>query len=116
MLRLPRLLALAVVLVGTLVPFLLMLTAVRHVPAPRAGVVATLEPVLAALIAWPAHGEALSGAQIAGGFLVIAAVAWVQAHPPDLDREAAPPYVDAGRASLFAARRDRGVADEAAHG
>jgi len=85
-------LALGVVVIGTLVPFLLMLSAVRHVPASRAGVVATLEPVLAALIAWPVHGEALSVVQVAGGLAVIGAVAWVQSHPPDLDHESAPPY------------------------
>jgi drug/metabolite transporter (DMT)-like permease len=84
-------LALGVVVLGTLIPFLLMLTAVRHVPATRAGVVATLEPVLAALIAWPVHDEALSAPQVGGGLLVIAAVAWVQSHPPDFDRESAPP-------------------------
>jgi drug/metabolite transporter (DMT)-like permease len=82
-------LAAGVVLVGTLVPFVLMLTAVRHVPASRAGVVATLEPVLAALIAWPVHGEALAGPQILGGLLVVVAVVWVQTHPP-LEQESAP--------------------------
>ena len=83
-------LAAGVVLIGTVVPFVLMLTAVRHVPASRAGVVATLEPVLAALIAWPVHGESLAIPQILGGVLVVAAVVWVQTHPP-LEQEAAPP-------------------------
>jgi drug/metabolite transporter (DMT)-like permease len=84
-------LGLGVVVIGTLVPFLLMLAAVRHVPAPRAGVVATLEPVLAALIAWPVHGEALAASQLLGGLLVVGAVVWVQTHRPDLAHESAPP-------------------------
>ena len=94
-------LAAGVVLVGTLIPFVLMLTAVRHVPASRAGVVATLEPVLAAMIAWPVHGEALAAPQIAGGLLVVAAVVWVQTHPP-LEQESAPERRARGRSSAVA--------------
>jgi drug/metabolite transporter (DMT)-like permease len=54
------------------------------------GVVATLEPVLATAIAWAVHGEALAAMQIAGGALVVVAVAWVQAHPPAPEVEAVP--------------------------
>ena len=42
------LLAAGVIVVGTLLPFICMVAALRHIPAPRAAVVATLEPVLAA--------------------------------------------------------------------
>ena len=84
------LLGLGVVLVGTLVPFVLMVEALRHVPAPRAAIVSTLEPVLAAGFAWVIHDEALTAVQIAGGALVLAAVVWVQAHAPDPEAEAAP--------------------------
>ena len=83
------------------VVFALMLTAVRHVPASRAGVVATLEPVLAAMIAWPVHGEALAAPQIAGGLLVVTAVVWVQTHPP-LEQESAPERRARGRSSAVA--------------
>lgn len=72
------LLALGVIVIGTLVPFALMVAAVRHIPASRAAVVATLEPVLAALIAWPIHAEALAAPQIAGGLAVVGAVVWMQ--------------------------------------
>lgn len=84
------LLALGVIVIGTLAPFVLMVTALRHVPASRAAVVATLEPVLAAGFAWAIHGESLSAPQLAGGAAVVAAVAWVQTHPPDAGAEAAP--------------------------
>ncbi len=84
------LLAAGVVLVGTLLPFTCMVAALRHVPAPRAGVVATLEPVLAAVFAWIIHDEALAAVQIAGGMAVVAAVAWVQSRRPDLEAELAP--------------------------
>jgi drug/metabolite transporter (DMT)-like permease len=83
-------LGLGVAVVGTLIPFLLMLAAVRHLPASRASVVATLEPVLAALIAWPVHGETLGAPQILGGLMVVGAVLWVQAHPPSPEVEAVP--------------------------
>lgn len=83
-------LALGVVVIGTLAPFLLNVSALRHLPATRVGVVATLEPVLATLVAWGIHDEALTGVQIAGGVLVVAAVAWVQSHPPSPEVEAVP--------------------------
>jgi len=83
-------LGLGVALVGTLIPFVLIVTAVRHIPAPRAGVVSTLEPVLAALIAWPVLEQALTPPQVAGVVVVVAAVVWVQTHRPHVEAEAAP--------------------------
>jgi drug/metabolite transporter (DMT)-like permease len=85
------LLGLGVIVVGTLLPFICMVAALRHIPAPRAAVVATLEPVLAAAFAWLLHDEALAAVQIAGGFAVLAAVVWVQSRRPDLEAELAPP-------------------------
>jgi drug/metabolite transporter (DMT)-like permease len=45
--------------------------------------------VLGAVLAWALHDQALSATQIAGGFVVLAAVVWVQLHRP-LVTEAAP--------------------------
>jgi drug/metabolite transporter (DMT)-like permease len=84
------LLATGVVTVGTVLPFACMVAALQLVPASRAAVVATLEPVLAAVFAWLFHGEVLAAPQIAGGAVVLAAVVWVQSHRPDLDAESAP--------------------------
>jgi drug/metabolite transporter (DMT)-like permease len=84
------LLAAGVVIVGTLLPFVCIVASLRHIPAPRAAVVATLEPVLAAVFAWLIHDEALAAVQITGGMAVIAAVAWVQTQAPDLEAELAP--------------------------
>ena len=83
-------LALGVVVIGTLGPFLLNVSALRHLPAARVGVIATLEPVLATINAWAIHDEALAALQIAGGLLVVLAVAWVQTHPPAREVEAVP--------------------------
>jgi drug/metabolite transporter (DMT)-like permease len=85
------LLALAVILVGTLLPFICVVAALRHLPAPRAAVAATLEPLLAAIFAWWLHNERLAVVQLAGGLLVLGAVLWVQSHRPDLEAELAPP-------------------------
>jgi len=85
------LLAVAVVTVGTLLPFACIVAALRLIPAPRAAVVATLEPALGALFAWLLHDESLAALQILGGVAVLAAVIWVQARGPDLAAEAAPP-------------------------
>ena len=83
-------LALGVILVGTLFPFLLMVTAVRHIPAHRAAIVATLEPAMAAAFAWLIHGSELAAIQILGGVAVLAAVLWVQSQRVDLQQESAP--------------------------
>ncbi|MBA3302003.1 MAG: EamA family transporter [Thermoleophilaceae bacterium] len=80
-----------VIVLGTLVPFVCMVAALRHVPAPRAAVVATLEPVLAAVLAWAIHDEKLAAVQLAGGAAVLLGVVWVQTHRPDVGAEAAPP-------------------------
>jgi drug/metabolite transporter (DMT)-like permease len=83
-------LAMSVVVVGTLVPFMLMVSALRHIPAPRAAIVATLEPALGAAFEWLIHGRELAAVQIAGGFAVLAAVLWVQTQRPDLQQESVP--------------------------
>ena len=62
------------VIMGTVVPFLLVLGALRRLGAQRAGIVGTSEPIWAALIAAVALGEAISGIQAVGGLVVIAGI------------------------------------------
>jgi drug/metabolite transporter (DMT)-like permease len=88
-------LALGVIVIGTLLPFICVVAALRHLPAPRVAVAATLEPVLGALFAWWLHDERLAAVQLAGGALVLGAVLWVQARRPDLEAELAPPLREA---------------------
>jgi drug/metabolite transporter (DMT)-like permease len=97
-------LVLGVVLVGTLGSFLLNLTALRHLPATRVGVVATLEPPLATVMAWLIHGESLAAVQIAGGVLVVAAVAWTQLHPPAPEVEAVPGWAKSAQEGAVSGR------------
>jgi DME family drug/metabolite transporter len=63
---------------GTLVPFLAYVWAVAYVRAERAAIAATLEPVLAAVVAWVWIGQALTASQMLGGALVIGSVAALQ--------------------------------------
>ena len=90
------LLGLGVIVIGTLVPFTLMVSALRHIPAPRAAVVSTLEPVLAAGFAYLLLGEALAPPQLVGGAAVLVAVVWVQSRRGDLEAELAPERSDPG--------------------
>ncbi len=60
---------------ATAVPFALFASALGHVRGSVAILVAMLEPVLGAALAWAALGEALSLMQMVGGALVLAGVA-----------------------------------------
>ena len=64
----------AVGLLGTLLPFGLVVAALRWISSALAGIAATAEPVLAALLAWLFLGQLLSAPQLIGGGLVIAGV------------------------------------------
>ena len=63
---------------GTLVPFLLFIWGVSKVKSEKAAITATVEPPLAGVIAWLWLGETLSLMQVAGGALILAAVAALQ--------------------------------------
>lgn len=71
-------------IVGTLAPFLLYLWGVRQIAAERASIVATSEPVLAAVTAWIWLGQRLSVMQIGGGLLVIAAIVTLEVRRSDV--------------------------------
>lgn len=67
---------------GTLVPFSLMCWGIQQMSAERGAIVATLEPVLAAVFAWFWLNQSLSFTQIVGGVLVLAAVTALQSQKP----------------------------------
>jgi drug/metabolite transporter (DMT)-like permease len=66
----------------TIAPFLLFVWGLRRIRASDAGIVSTLEPLAAAVIAFAWLGQALSAWQIVGGVLVIIGIALVQAERP----------------------------------
>ena len=67
-----------VVIIGTMVTFSLLTGALRHIPATRASIVATLEPVLATVVAWVWLDESFGTAQLAGGSIVLAGIVLAQ--------------------------------------
>jgi drug/metabolite transporter (DMT)-like permease len=62
------------VVLGTIVPFALLVGSLRHIAATRAGIVAMFEPVAAAIVAWAWLGESLGTPQLLGGIVVLAAI------------------------------------------
>ena len=62
------------VLLGTIIPFVLLVGALRYIPATRAGIVAMLEPVTGAIVAWVWLGESFGGIQLLGAIVVLGAI------------------------------------------
>ncbi len=68
------LLVVGIVVVGTIIPFILMVGSLQHLPATTVGMAAMLEPVLGALVAYFWLGETLAAQQLVGGAIVLAAI------------------------------------------
>ncbi|MET0448512.1 MAG: DMT family transporter, partial [Aeromicrobium sp.] len=67
-----------VVVLGTVVPFVLQMLALRHLPATIVTVVAMLEPVIAVFIGWGWFHESLTPVQAVGAVAVIAGIVLAQ--------------------------------------
>jgi drug/metabolite transporter (DMT)-like permease len=72
------LLLLYVVVAGTMITFLLVAAALRHISATRVGIVAMLEPVGASVVAFLWLGESFGAAQLLGGAIVLVAILLAQ--------------------------------------
>ena len=72
------LLLLYVVVAGTMVTFLLVAAALRHISATRVGIVAMLEPVAASAVAFLWLGESFGTAQLVGGAIVLTGILLAQ--------------------------------------
>jgi drug/metabolite transporter (DMT)-like permease len=66
------------IVLGTIVPFFLIVSALRHVSATNAGLVAMLEPVVGALVGWAWLAESLTAVQLVGAAVVLAAIGLAQ--------------------------------------
>jgi drug/metabolite transporter (DMT)-like permease len=71
-------LLLYVVVAGTMVTFLLVAAALRHISATRVGILAMLEPVAASGVAFVWLGESFGTAQLLGGAVVLTAILLAQ--------------------------------------
>jgi drug/metabolite transporter (DMT)-like permease len=67
-----------IVVLGAVVPFWLSIAALRHLPPTTAGLVATVEPVLASVVAWLWLEQVLSGWQVLGGVVVLVGIGLAQ--------------------------------------
>ncbi len=63
-----------VVLFGTLLPFALFLAGLARISAAHASVTATVEPVVAAAVAFAVLGESLDWPQLVGGVLILSGI------------------------------------------
>jgi len=66
------------VVLGTIAPFVLVLSGLHHLPATRVGMVGMLEPVLAGVVAWLWLGEALNAVQLVGAGVVLTGILLAQ--------------------------------------
>lgn len=80
---------LSIGLLGTLLPFGLTVAALRILSSSVAGIATTMEPVLAAALAWLLLGQQLGAAQLVGGALVVAGVLIAQLVRPEPPASAA---------------------------
>jgi drug/metabolite transporter (DMT)-like permease len=67
-----------IVVLGAVVPFWLSLAALRHLPPTTAGIVATVEPVFASIVAWSWVEQVLSLWQLVGGAVVLGGIVLAQ--------------------------------------
>lgn len=62
------------IVLGTVVPFWLIVVSLQHIRASQASVIGMTEPLLASLIAWIALGEVLAPVQLLGAVIVLVGV------------------------------------------
>jgi drug/metabolite transporter (DMT)-like permease len=67
-----------IVVLGAVVPFWLSIAALRHLAPTAAGLVATVEPVFASIVAWVWLEQVLSAWQVAGGAVVLTGIVLAQ--------------------------------------
>ena len=67
-----------IVVLGAITPFWLSIAALRHLPPTTAGLVATVEPVFASVVAWLWVEQVLTGWQVLGGLVVLTGIALAQ--------------------------------------
>ena len=95
-----------IILLGSVVPFLLVLLAVRRLGPARVGLIGMLEPVGAGIIAWVLLGEFLTTVQIVGAVIVLVGIVLAEtarqaaqpSRPPPDERESSTRHTEGASA------------------
>jgi drug/metabolite transporter (DMT)-like permease len=66
------------IVLGTILPFFLIVGSMRHITATRAGILAMVEPVVASAVAYGWLGETLNGQTLIGGAVVLCGIVLAQ--------------------------------------
>jgi drug/metabolite transporter (DMT)-like permease len=66
------------IVIGTVVPFFLVVSALRHLPATRVGIIAMLEPIVATIVAWAWLNESFGALQLVGAAIVLTGIVLAQ--------------------------------------
>ena len=85
------LLAVYLIIFGTIVPYVLLTFAMRHLPPTSVGIVGMTEVVWASGFAWVLMSEALEPAQIIGGLVLVVGVALAESARVAADRRSGAP-------------------------
>ena len=86
--------AVLVIVASTVIPALLLYTAISLIGAGPAARLAAIEPLTALVLSFLVFGDSLSAGQIAGGVLVLASVALLAASPGSAGSPAARPLAE----------------------
>jgi drug/metabolite transporter (DMT)-like permease len=71
----------AFAILSVVIPYICFFSGLKRVPASRAGIVSTWEPVMICITAWLVLSEHLSPSQVVGIACVLAAIAIVELFP-----------------------------------
>ncbi|TFV48960.1 DMT family transporter [Blastococcus sp. TF02A_35] len=85
---------------GAVAPFWLSISALPHLPPTTAGLVATVEPVFASVVAWLWVEQVLTAWQVAGGIVVLTGIALAQTARAGTAARAEPPLLPESPAPL----------------
>ena len=84
------------IVLGTVVPFWLVVASMRHLRASQASVIGFTEPLFAIIVAWIVLSEALTALQLVGGVLIVGGVILAErSRQPQLPKSHAAPHTDA---------------------
>jgi drug/metabolite transporter (DMT)-like permease len=83
------------VVIGTLVPYVLVINSIRHIGGPGASIMGMTEPPIAAIAAWIVLGEIFVVVQILGGVIMLIGIIVAQRAREQKAHEPLPEFEEA---------------------